>query len=227
MIQDEFFNNNLKIQKKILKEKRIKNIYYDYSQILNDMKSLISNTEAWLCCPNCFQDICAIKQNTPRQTNANIGEYIIQGSFINNSFKLIEEGKNYKNKETFEKKLEEINFKKGKNYDNLFCCPKEETVIGYVHKDERFIFSKCELCVRYPNLKVEKVEERDFMNNFENIKKKVEEIIKWKESDDFKKSLQCKLCDFTVDKKISEFKKHLHDKFHKKNMEDLKKEFLG
>ena len=227
MIQDEFFNNNLKIQKKILKEKRIKNIYYDYSQILNDMKSLISNTEAWLCCPNCFQDICAIKQNTPRQTNANIGEYIIQGSFINNSFKLIEEGKNYKNKEAFEKKLEEINFKKGKNYENLFCCPKEETVIGYVHKDERFIFSKCELCVRYPNLKVEKVEERDFMNNFENIKKKVEEIIKWKESDDFKKSLQCKLCDFVVDKKISEFKKHLHDKFHKKNMEDLKKEFLG
>ena len=227
MIQDEFFNNKIKVQKKILKEKSIKNIYSDYSQILNDMKSLISNTEAWLCCPNCFQDICAIKQNTPKQTNANIGEYIIQGSFINNSFKLIEEGKNYKNKELMEKNLEEIGFKKGKNYENLFCCPKEETVIGYVHKNERFIFSKSKLCVRYPNLKMKKVEEEDFMNNFEDIKKKVEEIIKWKESDEFKKSLECRLCDFTVDKKIGEFKKHLHEKFHKKNMEELKKEFLA
>ena len=47
----------------------------------------------------------------------------------------------------------------------------------------------------------------------------MEEIIKWKESDEFKKSLECRLCDFTVDKKIGEFKKHLHEKFHKKNME--------
>ena len=66
MIQDEFYNNNIKIQKKIAKEKRIKNIYNEYEKILNDMKSLISSTEAWLVCPNCFQDICAIKPNFPK-----------------------------------------------------------------------------------------------------------------------------------------------------------------
>ena len=226
MIQDEFFNNKKTIQKKILKEKRIKNIYSEYSQILNDMKSLISSTEAWLCCPNCLQEICAIKSNTPKQTNKKIGEYIIQGSFINDSFKLIKEGKTYKNKALFEKNLEEMGIKKGNYYQNLFCCAREETIIGYVHNDERFIFCKSGLCVRYPDLKIEKVEENDYLNNFENIKKKVEEIIKWKETDDFRKKLECKLCDFTVEKKVGEFKKHLNEKFHKENMEELKKEFL-
>ena len=226
MIQDEFFNHKEKIEKKILKEKRIKNIYSKYIQILNDMKSLIGSTEAWLCCPNCFQDICAVKINSPKQTNKKLGEFIIQGSFINNSFKIIEKGKNYKNKEIIEKNLEELGFIKGMHYENLFCCAKEETVIGYVHKGERYIFCKSGLCVRYPDLKIEKVDEKEYMNNFENIKKKVEEIIKWKESDDFKKSLECKLCDFTVENKVGEFKKHLHDKFHKENMEELRKEFL-
>ena len=226
MIQDEFFNNKIKIQKKILKEKRIKNIYNDYTKILNDMKSLISNTEAWLCCPNCFQDICSIKENSPKPKNINIGEYIIQGSFISTSFKTIEEGKNYRNKESFEKKLKEFGLKKGIHYDNLFCCTKEETIIGYIYKEEKYIFSGSELCVRYPNLKIEKVEEKEFKNNFENIKKKVEEIIKFKETDEFKQSIKCKLCDFTVEKKLSEFKRHLNDKFHKENMEELKKDFL-
>ena len=226
MIQDEFFYNEIKIQKKIIKEKLIKNIYNDYVKILNDKKSLISNSEAWLCCPNCFQDICAIKKNYPKQTNKNIGEYIIQGSFINNSFKLVEEGKYYKNKEKFLKNLENIGFKKGENYQDLFCCAKEETIIGYVNKEERFIFGKSGLCVRYPNLTIDKVDEKEFENGFENVLKKVEEIIKYKETDEFKKSLECKLCDFVVEKKVGEFKKHLHDKFHKGNMEELKKEFL-
>ena len=226
MIQDEFFNNKKKIQKKILKEKRIKNIYNDYLKILNDMKSLIGNTDAWLCCPNCYQDICAIKENSPKQINKNLGIYAIQGSFINTSFKTIEEGKNYRNKENLEKKLNELGFKKGTHYDNLFCCAKEETVIGYVHKEEKYIFSGSNLCVRYPNLTVERVNENEFMSNFENIKKKVEDIIKYKETDEFKHSIKCKLCDFTVEKKLGEFKRHLHEKFHKENMEELKKEFL-
>ena len=70
------------------------------------------------------------------------------------------------------------------------------------------------------------VNEDEYVNNFQNILKKVEEILKYKETDEFKKNFTCKLCDFTVEKKIGEFKKHLHDKFHKENMEELKKEFL-
>ena len=227
MIQDEFYNNDKKIQKKIEKEKRIKDIYKEYSKILNDMKSKISSTEAWLVCPNCFQDISAIKLNYPKQTNKKIGEYLIQGSFINTSFKLIEKGKDYINKIQFEKDLEKMDLKKGRNYDNLFCCPNDETIIGYIHNKERYIFMKSGLCVRYPDLKVEIVEEKEYLNNFENSLKKVEQIIKWKETDDFKKTIECKLCDFTIDKKkLSEFKKHLCDKFHKSSMEELKKEFL-
>ena len=226
MIQDEFYNNKAKIQKKIEKEKRIKNIYYEYSKILNDMKSKITSTEAWLVCPNCFQDINGIKKNYPRQTNKQLGEYIIQGSFINSSFKVVENNKEYKNKEQFEKILEEMNFVKGKHYQDLFCCPNGETIIGYVRNKEKYIFKKSNLCVRYPDLKVEKVKESEYVNCFENILKKVEEIIKFKETDEFRKSLECKLCDFTVEKKVGEFKRHLSIKFHNENMEELKKEFL-
>ena len=226
MIQDEFYNNNIKIQKKIAKERRIKNIYNEYEKILNDMKSLISSTEAWLVCPNCFQDICAIKPNFPKQTNKDRGEYIIQGSFITTSFKLVQNNKEYQNKKEFEKILEENGLIKGVNYEHLFCCPNEETVIGYMVKGQRYIFKKSGLCVRYPDLKMKSVNEDEYVNNFQNILKKVEEILKYKETDEFKKNFTCKLCDFTVEKKIGEFKKHLHDKFHKENMEELKKEFL-
>ena len=226
MIQDEFYNNDKKIQKKIEKEKRIKNIYNEFSKILNDMKSKISSSEAWLVCPKCFQDISAIKDNYPKKTNKEIGEYLIQGSFITTSFKPIEQGKNYSNRDQFEKNMEQIGLKKGKNYDNLFCCANGETIIGYIYNKERYINMKCGLCVRYPDLKVENIDEKEYLNNFENVLKKVEEIKKWKESDDFKKTIECKLCDFTVDKKLSEFKSHLNNKFHKSNMEELKKEFL-
>ena len=226
MIQDEFYNNDKKIQKKIEKEKRIKNIYNEFSKILNDMKSKISSSEAWLVCPKCFQDISAIKDNYPKKTNKEIGEYLIQGSFITTSFKPIEKGKNYSNRAQFEKNMEQVGLKKGKNYDNLFCCANGETIIGYIYNKERYINMKCGLCVRYPDLKVENIDEKEYLNNFENVLKKVEEIKKWKESDDFKKTIECKLCDFTVDKKLSEFKSHLNNKFHKSNMEELKKEFL-
>ena len=47
MIQDEFYINDKKIQKKLTKEKLIKNIYNDYCKILNDMKSRISSTEIY------------------------------------------------------------------------------------------------------------------------------------------------------------------------------------
>ena len=230
MIQDEFYINDKKIQKKLTKEKLIKNIYNDYCKILNDMKSRISSTEAWLVCPNCFQDITAIKPNYPIQKNEknkHIGEYLIQGSFINTSFKEIEKGKDYCNKNQFEKKLEEVGLKNGKNYENLFSCPNGETIIGYIHKNERYIYMKSDLCVRYPDLNVEKVEETEYLHKFENILKKVEQIIKYKDTDEFKRSIECKLCDFNVKAKLGEFKKHLNDKFHKQNMEELNKEFLS
>ena len=226
-IQDEFFINDAKIQKKIAKEKRIINLYNDYNKILCDMKSLISSTDAWLVCPYCLRDICWVKNNSPKSTNIDIGEYVVQGSFIKSELKIIEKNNNYSNKEDFEKNLKSIiGLTPGFQYDNLFTCPGGETILGYIRKDERYIYCKSELIVRYPNLKVEKVEENDYLNKFKNIIKKVEEIIKWKESDDFKKHLCCKLCEFNVDKKVNEFKKHLNDKYHKQFMEELKQEFL-
>ena len=225
-IKDEFFYNKIKIQKKIEKEKRMENMYEEYSKILENMKSLIYKPNAWLCCPNCLDGIVEVKTNHPLQKNKDLGEYIIQGSDITDTFKLCKEGKEYKNKELFEKILEENGFKKGINYENLFCCPKGETIIGYVHNKERYIFKKSELLVRYPNNILEEVKEIEYINNFENIIKKAKEIVKYRETEKFKRSIECKLCGFTIEKDLKEFKDHLKDESHEVNMEELKEKFI-
>ena len=155
-----------------------------------------------------------------------MGEYIIQRYDVKNTFKLCKEGKEYKNKKLFEKILEENGFKKGINYENLFCCPKGETIIGYVHNKERYIFKKSELYVRYPNNILEEVKEIEYINNFENIIKKAKEIVKYRETEKFKRSIECKLCGFTIEKDLKEFKDHLKDESHKVNMEELKEKFI-
>ena len=225
-IQGEFYFNQKKKIKMINKEKKITDIYYRYNNVLNRFKSLIFNKEAWLCCPECLSDICSIKQDTPRMTDSRVGEYILQFSFISSTLKTFEENKDIikiEQKEKFEKNLRD-NFIK---YDKLFCCPSGETIIGYIRKNERYIYCGSNLNVRYPNLEnnIEFIYEDEYKTRFSSIKEKVKKILKEKETEDFKKLICCKLCGFTVDKNVEEFKVHLTTKNHKAKMEELRKEF--
>ena len=241
IILGEFFFNTSEQQKMINREKKISEIYNDYQKILDRMKSLIYSKEAWLCCPKCFKDICSIKPDLPRETNRSIGEHIIEGAFINSTLKSIQENKDKINKEdieNFQKNLKENHIK----YEDLFCCPSGDNIIGYFKKTynknnnnynrnneikyERYIYYKSNLYVKYPDLNIDKVDKEEYKDGFRKINQKVKQIMIYKESEEFKRQICCKLCGFMVEKKTTEFKNHLNSKMHREKMEELKKEFL-
>ena len=224
-IQEEYYYNEIKKKKLYNDEKKISNIYNDYNDVLNLIKSLVNNKEPWLCCPGCSADICAIKFGSPKMTkNNNLGEHIIEGAWITNSFKSVKENKDNINNEQIEKFKEKLN-KYSIKYDDLFCCPSGETVIGYMIKDERFIYFGSNLFVKYPDLSVDKIYDDDYKNDFQKIHQKLKGILLEKENKEFKNLICCKLCGFTIKKNIREFKDHLNKKSHKEKMEELKMEF--
>ena len=207
-------------------EKKLSKIYDEYNEVLNRIKSLAFNKEAWLCCPNCDAEICAIKEGSPKMTERkNIGEHIIEGAWITSSLKSFTENKDKIKNEQLEEFKQSLKINKI-NYDNLFCCPSGESIIGYIYKDTRYIFCCSKLFVKYPDLNIGIINEEDYKNDFKNIHQKVKQILVEKETDEFKKMICCKLCGFTVNKDLKEFKDHLNKKEHKEKMEELKKEFL-
>ena len=225
-IMEEYYHSPEKRKKLLNKENNLLKIYEDYNDVLNTIKSLAFNNEAWLCCCCCLSEICAIKQGSPKMTEKkNIGEHIIEGAWITSSLKSVTENKDKIKGEQIEKFKEKLN-QNNINYSDLFCCPKGETVIGYITKDERYIYYGSKLFVKYPDLNVECVFEEDYKNDFIQIHKKVEKILIEKEKKDFKKMICCKLCDFTVERNIRQFNQHILKKCHRERMEELKKEFL-
>ena len=225
-IMEEYYHSPEKRKKLLNKENNLLKIYEDYNDVLNTIKSLAFNNEAWLCCCCCLSEICAIKQGSPKMTEKkNIGEHIIEGAWITSSLKSVTENKDKIKGEQIEKFKEKLN-QNNINYSDLFCCPKGETVIGYITKDERYIYYGSKLFVKYPDLNVECVFEEDYKNDFIQIHKKVEKILMEKEKKDFKKMICCKLCDFTVERNIRQFNQHILKKCHRERMEELKKEFL-
>ena len=244
IIQGEYFLNKSQEIKLLNKEKKISNIYQDYNNILDRMKSLIYNKEPWLCCPKCYKDICSIKPDLPKETNKNLGEHIIEGAFMNSTLKTIRENEvkiNQEDIKSFQNKLKQDNIK----YIDLFCCPSGDNIIGYTKIIEnennnrrnyndteneinygRYIFYRSDLYVKYPNLAIEKVYENDYKDGFKKILEKSRKILIEKESREFKKKICCKLCGFVVEKDFKEFKNHLNTRIHRERMEDLKKEFL-
>ena len=139
-IVEEYYHNQFKRKKLLNNEKKLSRIYDDYNEVLNRIKSLAFNKEAWLCCPSCDAEICSIKEGSPKMTERkNIGEHIIEGAWITSSLKSFKENKDKIKKEQEEKFKESL--KKNRiNYDNLFCCPSGESIIGYIYKDKRYIF---------------------------------------------------------------------------------------
>ena len=247
-IQGEYFFNRSQEIKLLNKEKKILNIYRDYSAILDHMRALIYSSEPWLCCRKCFKDICSIKPDLPKLTNIDLGEYVLEGAFIDSTLKTIQENKDKLNPEdinTFKNQLDKDNIK----YKDLYCCPSGENIIGYIKKIEnnnynnnywrnknynteneirygRYIYYKSDLLVRYPNLTYDIITEDDYKNRFKKVNMKSIKIMEEKKSKEFKNNICCKLCGFVVEKDIKEFKAHLNTKIHRERMEELKKEFL-
>ena len=225
-IVEEYYHNQIKRKKLLNNEKKLSKIYDEYNEVLNRIKSLAFNKEAWLCCPNCDAEICAIKEGSPKMTERkNIGEHIIEGAWITSSLKSFTENKDKIKNEQLEEFKQSLKINKI-NYDDLFCCPSGESIIGYIYKDTRYIFCCSKLFVKYPDLNIGIINEEDYKNDFKNIHQKVKQILVEKETDEFKKMICCKLCGFTVEKDLKEFKDHLNKKEHKEKMEELKKEFL-
>ena len=247
-IQGEYFFNRSQEIKLLNKEKKILNIYRDYSAILDHMRALIYSSEPWLCCRKCFKDICSIKPDLPKLTNIDLGEYVLEGAFIDSTLKTIEENKDKLNPEdinAFKNQLDKDNIK----YKDLYCCPSGENIIGYIKKIEnknynnnywrnknynteseirygRYIYYKSDLLVRYPNLTYDIITDDDYKNRFKKVNMKSNKIMDEKKSKEFKNNICCKLCGFVVEKDIKEFKAHLNTKIHRERMEELKKEFL-
>ena len=109
----------------------------------------------------------------------------------------------------------------------MFTCPSSKHIIGYVRKNERFIYFGSELAVKYPDLTYEKISDKNvYLNDFNAIHQKVERILEEKKSEEFKKKIFCKLCHFNVRDNINEFREHLKDKSHEERLKELRKEFI-
>ena len=234
-IQGEYIYTNNKVQKELYtREKKIKNLYNEVLLDLRRMKSLAFSSEPWLLCANCYQEISSIKKGNPEMSNPKIGEYKING-WINENLKLVFSKKN-KNKERKKSPLyteqEKLKFIQNLNdlnieYDNLFTCPSSKHIIGYVRKNERFIYYGSELAVKYPDLTYEKISDKNiYLNDFKSIHQKVEIILEEKKTEEFKKKIFCKLCHFNVKDNLNEFREHLKDKSHEERLKELRKEFI-
>ena len=234
-IQGEYIYTNNKVQKELFtREKKIKNLYNEVILDLRRMKSLAFSSEPWLLCANCYHEITSIKKGNPELSNSKIGEYKING-WINENLKLVFSKKN-RNKERQKSPLyteqEKLKFIQNLNdlnieYDNLFTCPSSKHIIGYVRKNERFIYFGSELAVKYPDLTYEKISDKNvYLNDFNAIHQKVERILEEKKSEEFKKKIFCKLCHFNVRDNINEFREHLKDKSHEERLKELRKEFI-
>ena len=186
-----------------------------------------------LVCAKCKVEVSQLSKEIPIMTNAKIGEHKIEKSWLFDNlkeiYKIKKDGKKKKRYdiddndiELFIKKLKENNIK----YDNICCCTNKRHVIGYTVNGEKYIFFGSELGVKYADLTYEKIETKEsFVNDFEEFKKKSEEIIEYKNTQEFKSKIVCKLCNFSVKEDLLEFDRHLKSNEHKIKLGELRKEF--
>jgi len=232
-ILGEFIYSDEARQKLNVREEKIKSLYNDVVMDLREKESLAFNSEAWLVCTACFKEICPVKEGNPLLTDKNIGEYKITGPWLKENLKLIfNKHKKKKNKKPLYDESEKNEFienlkKLGIEFDNLFTCPSHKHIIGYVRNDERYIYNKSHLTIKYPDLTYEEVpKEKPLIEIFKDVHIKVKNIMELKTTDGFKSQIFCKLCDFYVKNDLDEFKDHLEDGTHKDKMKELRKEFI-
>ena len=234
-IAGEYIYTNTRVQKELFtREKKIKNLYNEVILDLRRMESLGFSTEPWLVCTNCCQEIMSIKRGNPLMTNPKIGEHKIIGPWMNESLRLVfSKNKNKERKKAplydedeknrFVENLNDLNI----NFNNLFTCPSAKHIIGYVRNGERYIYYGSDLTIKYPDLTYDKISDINiYINDFENVHQRVEMIMQEKKSEDFKKKIFCKLCNFHIKNELREFKEHIKDKIHLERLKELRKEYI-
>ena len=189
---------------------------------ISEKRGILSNIKSKIIIKEIFKNIKEIKllkiirhnkklhsqlnKDMPVMTRADIGEHKIEKSWLYDNLKEIYKiKKNVSKKKRYEIDEEDINkfVKKLKEnnieYDNLCCCLNKKHVIGYSLNGENFIYFGSELGVKYADLTYEKIEKKEsFLNDFDEFKKKSEKIIEYKNTNEFKKKIVCKLCNFSV-----------------------------
>jgi len=232
-IEEEFyFTDNNTIKELKSRNFKIKNLYNDFLTELDKIHSIAMTKTGYIVCAYCQGEISKLDYETPIMTNRDIGEHKVEKQWINDNLKEIYKIKKNKMKKKYdidEKKIDEFKAKLKEyniKYDNLLCCIKEQHVVGYTRNKENFIFFGSELGVKYPDLSFELIENKEsFVNDFIEYKTKLKKIIEYKNSDEFKKKIMCKLCNFRVKGEMIEFKKHLESLEHQCRLKELRKEF--
>ena len=233
-IEEEFhFNDNETIKELNSRDYKIQNLYNDFLSDLDRIERLTMRSSGSLVCDKCKVEVSQLNKDMPVMTRADIGEHKIEKSWLYDNLKEIYKiKKNGSKKKRYEIDEEDINkfVKKLKEnnieYDNLCCCLNKKHVIGYSLNGENFIYFGSELGVKYADLTYEKIEKKEsFLNDFDEFKKKSEKIIEYKNTNEFKKKIVCKLCNFSVQADLLEFSKHLKSNEHKILLGKLRKEF--
>ena len=190
-------------------------------------------SSASLVCAKCKVEVSQLNKELPLMTKKEIGEHKIEKSWLYDNlkeiYKIKKNGSKKKKYEIddedikkFEKKLKENNIK----YDNICCCLNKKHIIGYSLNGEQFIYFGSELGVKYADLTYEKIDKKEsFLNDFDEFKKKSEKIIQYKNTEEFKRKIICKLCNFSIKDDLLEFSKHLKSNEHKIKLGELRKEF--
>ena len=232
-IEEEFYftdNNTLKELKS--RNYKIKNLYNDFLTELSKISRLAMARSGYLACAHCEVEISRLDKGIPVMTDIEIGEHKIQKQWLNENMKEIYKIKKGKQKKKFDiddKQIEEFKSKLDANnikYDNICCCLNEKHVIGYSRNGENFIYYGTELGVKYPDLSFELVDKKEsFVNDFVEYKMKLEKILAYRNTDEFKSKIICKLCNFCVKEDMMEFNRHLESAEHKYRLKELRKEF--
>ena len=233
-IEEDFRYTDNNILKELMSRNyKIRNLYNDFLTDLDRIENLTMRNSSSLVCAKCKVEVSQLSKEIPIMTNAKIGEHKIEKSWLFDNlkeiYKIKKDGKKKKRYdiddndiELFIKKLKENNIM----YDNICCCTNKRHVIGYAANGEKYIFFGSELGVKYADLTYEKIETKEsFVNDFEEYKKKSEEIIEYKNTQEFKSKIVCKLCNFSVKEDLLEFDRHLKSNEHKIKLGELRKEF--
>ena len=233
-IEEEFhFTDNETLKELSSRNYKIRNLYNDFLSDLERLNKLTIRKSGSLVCGKCKSEISTLSETLPVMTKAEIGEHKIEKTWINETlkeiYKIKKNGKKKKRIDIDDKDIEKFVGKLNENkikYDNVLCCMNQKHVVGYSFNGENFIFYGSEIGVRYPDLSFELIKEKEsFVNDFLEYKRKLRTIIEYKNSDEFKSKIVCKLCHFKVKEELSEFYRHIKSDEHEKKLSEFRKEF--
>ena len=229
--EDINFTDKNVINELQLRNNKIHNIYKDYTYILSKIYDLSITNTCYLVCSHCHGEISILDEKLPIINAPLIGEHKVEKQWVNdnlNEIYIIEKNKLVKKYDIEDTKIEEFKYKLNEykiEYDNLLCCISKQHIIGYTRKNENFIFFGCDIGIKYPDLSFELINNKEnFMNSFIEYKEKSKRIIEYKNSDEFKESIICKLCNFKVKKDLIEFSRHIKSNEHKNKLNELRKD---